>query len=360
MKSRHKPSLLPTTRRGARNPALGLGQDMASLSRDPLSGIEKVLRAATTMRDLSASRDVAHDSGSGGEDHAPNRIEYGSVRESHPILHLYLCEIGQVPLLTEAEEQELVRRIRRGDEAAREQMIKANLRLVVHIARRHQNFGLPLLDLISEGNIGLMKAVDRFDPSHGRRLSSYAGIWITQRIRRALANQSKLIRLPVHQVERIFSLRKSSTQLYAELGREPTDEEIAQMMSLPESKIARLRSAALAPASLDVALGEDSSDTLASLITDETCGTPEHAAERRGEMEVLFAAVGSLSPREIIVLKQRFGLESGTEQTLEEVGASLGLTRERIRQIQNRALSKLRRRLGRTMDIGSHWSSFGK
>jgi RNA polymerase primary sigma factor len=220
---------------------------------------------------------------------------------------------------------------------------------------------LPLLDLISEGNIGLMKAVDRYDPSHGRRLSSYAGIWITQRIRRALANQGKLIRLPVHQVERVINLRRNAVKLQAELGREPTDEEIAEQMRLPASKIKRLRSAALAPASLDAALGEHTEDTLASLISDENCDTPEQAASASGERDYLCAAIGTLSPREVIVLTERFGLDNGTERTLEEVGTTMGLTRERIRQIQNRALAKLRRRLvSRHAGSVGLWTPYGK
>lgn len=260
-------------------------------------------------------------------------------------LAIYLREMSRFPQVSAEEEAELARRVQQGDAEARERMITANLRLVVHIARRYQDYGLPLLDLISEGNIGLMKAVDRFDPSQGRRLSSYAGTWITQRIQRALANQGRLIRLPVNQVLRLIDLRKSSATLQSELGREATDEEIADEMSLPAIKITRLRSAALSPASLDATLGEDTNDTLASIIADENCSTPEQLAGDRGDRDQLCEAINSLSPREILVLTERFGLNSGTERTLEEVGAIMGVTRERVRQMQNRALAKLRRRL---------------
>lgn len=256
---------------------------------------------------------------------------------------LYLREIGQVKLLTPSEEIELAARIKKGDKKAREQMIKANLRLVVKIAHDYEGFGLPLLDLISEGNIGLMKAVERFDPSKGGKLSTYGAWWIKQSIKRALANQSKTIRLPVHLVDKISKMRRVSMKLQEVFGREPTDEELAEELGISSSRVAMMRTAAIRPASLDAPIGDDDSNTYAEVVQDENAETPYQELEDKAITGMLQQMVDRLEERESTILRYRFGLDGGSEKTLEEVGERFGVTRERIRQIQNLALNKLRR-----------------
>lgn len=256
---------------------------------------------------------------------------------------LYLREIGQVKLLTPAEEIELAAKIKKGDKKAREQMIKANLRLVVKIAHDYEGFGLPLLDLISEGNIGLMKAVERFDPSKGGKLSTYGSWWIKQSIKRALANQSKTIRLPVHLVDKISKMRRVAMKLQEEFGREPTDEELAEEMGMTPSRVAQMRTAAIRPASLDAPIGDDDSNNYSEIIADENADTPYEQLEDQTVTRMLQEMVKTLDPREGTILRYRFGLDGGSEKTLEEVGEKFGVTRERVRQIQNIALNKLRR-----------------
>jgi RNA polymerase primary sigma factor len=258
-------------------------------------------------------------------------------------IRLYLREIGQVKLLTVEEEIELAARIKKGDKKAREHMIKANLRLVVKIAHDYDGLGLPLLDLINEGNIGLMKAVERFDPAKGGKLSTYAAWWIKQSIKRALANQSKTIRLPVHLVDKIARLRRTALKLQEVFGREPTDEEVAEELGLPPGRVAQLRSAAVRPASLDAPIGDDDSNSFAEVVADERAEDPYGQLEEKTVHRMLGEMVTRLDPREATILRYRFGLDGGSERTLEEVGAKFGVTRERIRQIQNLALAKLRR-----------------
>jgi len=258
-------------------------------------------------------------------------------------IKLYLREIGQVKLLTPQEEIQLAARIKRGDKKAREQMIKANLRLVVKIAHDYENFGLPLLDLINEGNIGLMKAVERFDPAKGGKLSTYGSWWIKQSIKRALANQSKTIRLPVHLVDKISKMRRTAMKLQEVFGREPTDEELAEEMGMSASRVAQMRTAAIRPASLDAPIGDDDSNNFAEVVQDENADSPYEQLEEKTVTKMLREMVKTLDPREATILQYRFGLDGGSEKTLEEVGAKFGVTRERVRQIQNIALHKLRR-----------------
>ena len=258
-------------------------------------------------------------------------------------IKLYLREIGLVKLLTPQEEIELAARIKKGDKKAREHMIKANLRLVVKIARDYEGIGLPLLDLISEGNIGLMKAVERFDPAKGGKLSTYGSWWIKQSIKRALANQSKTIRLPVHLVDKISKMRRLSLRLHEELGREPTDDEIADEMGIPTSRVTQMRMAAIRPASLDAPIGDDDSNNFSEVVEDENAETPYEHLEDKTVTKMLREMVTTLDPREATILSSRFGLDGGPERTLEEVGVKFGVTRERVRQIQNIALRKLRK-----------------
>ena len=262
-------------------------------------------------------------------------------------LRQYMKEIGEVPLLTIQEEIVLATRIQRGDEVARKHLICANLRLVVKIAHVYENFGLPLLDLISEGNIGLMKAVKRFDPKRGTKLSTYAAWWIKQTIKRALADQGKTIRMPVHVVDKLLHIRRCETQLMELLGRDPTDAEIADELGMTAKKVGDYRKAAVRPASLDAAIGNDDSRRLVELVVDENAAAPNHELQKKTVIELMQSVFNTLGPRERTILALRFGTNRGDIQTLEKVGEKFGVTRERIRQIQDKALDKLRIRLGR-------------
>jgi len=280
------------------------------------------------------------------ETEAEEPAERGRERSAYDgdtAIKLYLREIGQVKLLTPQEEIELAARIKKGDKKAREQMIKANLRLVVKIARDYEGIGLPLLDLISEGNIGLMKAVERFDPAKGGKLSTYGSWWIKQSIKRALANQSKTIRLPVHLVDKISKMRRTSMRMQEELGREPTDEELGEELGITSSRVSQMRMAAIRPASLDAPIGDEDSNNFAEVVQDESADTPYEQLEEKTVTRMLQEMVKTLDPREATILRARFGLDGGPQKTLEEVGQKFGVTRERVRQIQNIALKKLRK-----------------
>jgi RNA polymerase primary sigma factor len=258
-------------------------------------------------------------------------------------LQLYLQEIAKTPLLTIAEEVALARRIHRGDQAARDHMIKANLRLVVKIAHDYENFGLPLLDLISEGNIGLIKAVVRFDPRKGGKLSTYAAWWIKQCMKRALANQSKTIRLPVHLISKISAMRRAATKLAEESGREPTDEEVAAELDIPVHKVAHLKSVSIRPTSLDAPIGEEGeSATFGEIVRDENALSPYENAREDNLKSDLNRMINSLDRREADILRMRFGLDGHDELTLDEVGKKFAVTRERVRQLQVLALKKIR------------------
>jgi len=259
------------------------------------------------------------------------------------VMRTYMQEIGKTPLLTKEEEIKLAARIKKGDKAARDQMISANLRLVVKIAHDYNNFGLPLLDLISEGNIGLIKAVERFDPSKGGKLSTYAAWWIKQSIKRALANQSKTIRLPVHLVDRISKMRRITAQLADELDREPSDEEIAYTMGLPVNKVAHLKSVSVRPSSLDAPIGEDGDTTFGELVGDENEASPLENLQEKSMSNDIKTVIGQLEDREAEIIHLRFGLDGNHPLTLEEVGEKFDITRERVRQIQNIAIHKMRR-----------------
>jgi RNA polymerase primary sigma factor len=275
---------------------------------------------------------------------APTAVEHHTYT-GDSAFHLYVREIGQTKLLTPQEEVDLSKRIQKGDSRAREHMIKANLRLVVKIARDYENFGLPLLDLINEGNIGLMRAVEKFDPKKGAKLSTYAAWWIKQSIRRALSDQSKTIRIPVHATDKLLHIRRAAAKLEEELGREPTADEIGMELDIPAKQVSQLQTAAIRPASLDAPLGDDESNRIADVIADERASTPYQELEDKTNVDMVREVVSILDPREMTILRYRFGLDGGGEKTLEEVGEKFGVTRERIRQIQNVALKKLRRKI---------------
>jgi RNA polymerase primary sigma factor len=262
-------------------------------------------------------------------------------------IKIYLREIGRIPLLTPQEEIELAARIKKGDREARALMIKANLRLVVKIAHDYANLGLPLLDLVSEGNIGLMKAVERFDPAKGGKLSTYGAWWIKQSIKRALANQSKTIRLPVHLVDKISKMRRVSLQISEELGREPTDDELAEEVGLSIRKVSELKTVSIRPASLDAPIGDEDSTEFGEIVGDEDAQTPFELLRDKNLRDEVSDLLEALDDRERKIIFQRFGLDGGKPKTLEEVGKKFRVTRERIRQLQNVALAKMRRALNK-------------
>jgi len=272
------------------------------------------------------------------------------MNESDTGLNRYLREIGRIPLLTPEQEAELAAKVKKGDAEARERMINSNLRLVVTIAHDYANLGLPLLDLISEGNIGLTKAVERFDPAKGAKLSTYAAWWIKQSIKRALANQSKTIRLPVHLVDKIAKVRRVSLQMSDELGREPTDDELGEEIGIAGNKVARLKSAGIRPASLDAPIADDDSTEFGDVIGDEEAQTPFELLRDKNLRSEVDELIEVLDNREKKIISQRFGLDGGKPKTLEDVGKNFGVTRERIRQLQNIALVKLRRALSQKED----------
>src|SRR5881398_103144 len=269
------------------------------------------------------------------------------MNENDSGLNRYLHEIGRIPLLTPQQEVELGEKIKKGDAAARERMIDANLRLVVTIARDYVNLGLPLLDLISEGNIGLTRAVERFDPNKGAKLSTYAAWWIKQSIKRALANQSKTIRLPVHLVDKISKVRRVSLQMSDELGREPTDDELGEEIGIAAGKVSQLKTVSIRPASLDAPISDDDSTEFGEIVGDEDAQTPFELLRDKNLRNEVGGLLDVLDDREKKIIFQRFGLDGGKPKTLEEVGKKFGVTRERIRQLQNIALSKLRRALSK-------------
>ena len=265
--------------------------------------------------------------------------------EEEEALKIYLEQIAKVPLLTIKEEGELAELIRGGDEKARQQMITANLRLVVKIAQDYSNLGLSLLDLISEGNIGLMKAVERFDPNKGGKLSTYAAWWIKQGIKRALANQSKTIRLPVHMVDRVSQMRRAEGLLTEQLGRAPTEEEIAEEIKIPVAKVTHLRAVASKPTSLETPVGDSEGSTFGDLVRDEKAADPYDRLQSKTLVSDVNIVLDRLEPREADIIRLRFGLGGRDPLTLEEVGVCIGVTRERVRQLQELAIRKLRKEM---------------
>ena len=259
-------------------------------------------------------------------------------------VRMYLKEIGKVPLLSVEEEQELAERIEAGDEEAKKCLSEANLRLVVSIAKRYVGRGMALLDLIQEGNLGLMKAVEKFDYRKGYKFSTYATWWIRQAITRAIADQARTIRIPVHMVETINKLRRTSRQLLQELGREATPEEIAERMKMPVERVQEIMKISQEPVSLETPIGEEDDSHLGDFIQDDHVPVPAEAAAYSVLQEQLEEVLATLSDREAKVLRLRFGLDDGRARTLEEVGKEFNVTRERIRQIEAKALRKLRSR----------------
>jgi RNA polymerase primary sigma factor len=269
--------------------------------------------------------------------------EQQQVREvSTDALQLFLKDIGKVDLLTAAQEVELAKRIERGEHAAKQAMVEANLRLVVSIAKKYRNQGLPFLDLIQEGTIGLVRAAEKFDYRKGFKFSTYATWWIRQAVARALADKARTIRMPVHVVEKLNKIVRTERKLRAEFGREPTSAEIARELDLSIDEVDQIRRSAQTPVSLEKPVGDEEESEFGHFLTDENVPLPDEAAETTMRKETLRRILGTLSHRERRVLELRYGLDGEHPRTLDEVGRTFNVTRERIRQIENQSLKKLR------------------
>ena len=260
--------------------------------------------------------------------------------QSDNCIALYLRDVGQVQRLTQKQEAELAARIKQGDRQARDEMIKANLPLVIKIAKNYQGIGMPLLDLISEGNIGLVRAVEKFDPCKGAKLSGYGALWIKQAITKALASQSKPIRLPTYLAEKLGKMRRTASRLEQQLGREPTDEELALEVGTTSRRVTQMRMAAIRPASLDAQIDGEEIGSYADIIADEKAESPCENLEGKARTGMLRQMINTLDRREQAVLRSRFELEGEPTKTLEELGQELSLSGERVRQIQKTALDK--------------------
>ncbi len=280
----------------------------------------------------------------GGEDDdaAAEREWEADTEISTDTLQLFLKDIGKVPLLTAAQEVELAKRIERGDHRAKQAMVEANLRLVVSIAKRYRNQGLPFLDLIQEGTIGLVRAAEKFDWRKGYKFSTYATWWIRQAVARAIADKGRTIRMPVHVVEKLNKIHRSERKLRAELAREPTSAEVADDLELTIDEVEQIRRSAQTPVSLEKPVGDEEESEFGHFLTDESAPLPEEQAEVALRREALRAILDSLSPRERAVLELRYGLDGQQPRTLDEVGRTFNVTRERIRQIEHQSLKKLR------------------
>jgi RNA polymerase primary sigma factor len=274
------------------------------------------------------------------EDIAAEEVESQEV--STDALQLFLKDVGRVDLLTAAQEVELAKRIERGDHRAKQEMVEANLRLVVSIAKRYRNQGLPFLDLIQEGTIGLVRAAEKFDYRKGFKFSTYATWWIRQAVARALADKARTIRMPVHVVEKLNKIVRSERKMRAELGREPSAAEIARDLELSPEEVEQIRRTAQSPVSLEKPVGDEEESEFGHFITDESVPLPEDAAEVTLRKETLEKILSQLSQRERRVLELRYGLNGEHPRTLDEVGRAFNVTRERIRQIENQSLKKLR------------------
>jgi RNA polymerase primary sigma factor len=260
-------------------------------------------------------------------------------------ISVYMREIAKTKLLTPEEEIELAARIAKGDERARARMIESNLRLVVKIAKDYANYGVPLVDLISEGNIGLIRAVEKFDPKKGGKLSTYAAWWIKQSIKRALANQGKTVRLPIHLVDKLARVRRISALMAEDLGREPTDSELSEELGIPREKLALLLQASKQNRSMDETTHDDSIVSFGEVIADDRAIDPLEALSQKNGLNELDLVLDSLNERETEIIGARFGLNGKRILTLEEIGRDFGVSRERIRQIQNAALNKMQKAL---------------
>ncbi len=301
------------------------------------NGIEIVENLEEIILDDSELANVTYD-----ENGVEESEDYSDNISIDDPVKIYLKEIGMVPLLTNDEEMELAIRISNGDEEAKRRLSEANLRLVVSIAKRYLGRGMQFLDLIQEGNLGLIKAVDKFDHAKGFKFSTYATWWIRQAITRAIADQARTIRIPVHMVETINKVKKASSQLLHMTGHEPSADEIADLLGMSVDKVSEIMRVSQEPVSLETPIGEEEDSHLGDFIPDEDAPAPQDAASTTLLREQIFDVLETLTPREAKVLRLRFGLDDGRARTLEEVGEEFNVTRERIRQIEAKALRKLR------------------
>jgi RNA polymerase primary sigma factor len=276
------------------------------------------------------------------DDGADDDLDLAGPDVSTDALQLFLKDIGKVDLLTAPQEIGLAKRIERGDHRAKQEMVEANLRLVVSIAKRYRNQGLPFLDLIQEGTIGLVRAAEKFDYRKGFKFSTYATWWIRQAVARALADKARTIRMPVHVVEKLNKIVRSERKLRGELGREPGAFEIARDLDLAVDEVEQIRRSAQMPVSLEKPVGDEEESEFGHFLTDETMPLPDEAAEETLRKDALKKVLGSLAPREQLILEMRYGLDGQPPRTLDEVGRAFNVTRERIRQIENQCLKKLR------------------
>ena len=311
--------------------------DMEDLSVDKLDSIDDLL-----LDDLSDDFGDEFSEKDAGEEVDIDNVDLLDGIGTEDPVRMYLKEIGTVPLLTADEEMELAKRKAEGDEAAKERLIEANLRLVVSIAKRYTGRGMSFLDLVQEGNLGLIKGVEKFDYTKGYKLSTYATWWIRQSVTRALADQARTIRVPVHMVETINKMSKMQRKLTLELGYEPSIPELAKALDMTEEKVMEIMQIAREPASLETPIGEEDDSNLGDFVADANVVTPEQNVESVMLREHIDALLGDLKERERQVIVLRFGLEDGHPRTLEEVGKEFNVTRERIRQIEAKALRKLR------------------
>ena len=307
-----------------------------------VSVINETADRPVILTDEQAADQAAEAARIGGEDNTQIDLSVPEGISIDDPVRMYLKEIGKVPLLTAEEEIEIAKQLEAGDESAKQKLAEANLRLVVSIAKRYVGRGMLFLDLIQEGNLGLIKAVEKFDYRKGFKFSTYATWWIRQAITRAIADQARTIRIPVHMVETINKLIRVSRQLLQEYGREPTPEEIAREMGISEAKVREIIKIAQEPVSLETPIGEEEDSHLGDFIPDEDAPAPAEAASFALMKEQLMDVLDTLTPREEKVLRLRFGLDDGHQRTLEEVGKEFNVTRERIRQIEAKALRKLR------------------
>ena len=297
---------------------------------------------ATPLDDLAAEAEADFYSALDGLQVEEPDTEVGALEFSTDAMQLFLRDVGKVELLTAAQEVELAKRIERGEHRAKQEMVEANLRLVVSIAKRYRNQGLPFLDLIQEGTIGLVRAAEKFDWRKGYKFSTYATWWIRQAVARALADKARTIRMPVHVVEKLNKIVRSERKLRAERGREPTNAEIATDLEMSVDEVESIRRTSQAPVSLEKPVGDDDESEFGHFIEDETAPLPDEAADTAFRSEALTKCLASLSFRERRVLELRYGLNGEQPRTLDEVGRAFHVTRERIRQIENQGLKKLR------------------
>jgi RNA polymerase primary sigma factor len=322
---------------------LELGKEHGQLSADEIAvALDELDLEPAQIDDFYHALEELHIEVVSGQDEDEEQQAEEPREVSTDALQLFLKDIGKVDLLTAAQEVELAKRIERGEHSAKQEMVEANLRLVVSIAKKYRNQGLPFLDLIQEGTIGLVRAAEKFDYRKGFKFSTYATWWIRQAVARALADKARTIRMPVHVVEKLNKIVRSERKLRAELGREPTATEIGRDLDLTADEVEQIRRSAQTPVSLEKPVGDEDESEFGHFITDENLPLPDEEAEITLRKETLRKILGTLSSRERQVLELRYGLDGQHPRTLDEVGRTFNVTRERIRQIENQSLKKLR------------------